>query len=193
MNSITVFCGSSSGYNEIFKTQAALLGHTLAKRNIRLIYGGAKVGLMGAVADGALQAGGKVIGVLPGFLQTKEIAHDHLTELILVQNMHERKLKMNELCDGVIALPGGYGTLEEFFEMLTWAQLGLHKKPIGLLNINGFYDSLDTLTKTMVDNGFLKQLNRDMLLISDNIEILLDSMLKYVAPSTGKWIQNETT
>jgi uncharacterized protein (TIGR00730 family) len=193
MNSITVFCGSSSGYDEVFKAQATLLGRTLAKRNTRVIYGGAKVGLMGAVADGALQAGGQVIGVLPGFLQTKEIAHDDLTQLILVESMHERKLKMNELCDGVIALPGGYGTLEEFFEMLTWAQLGLHKKPMGLLNINGFYDSLNTLTKTMVDNGFLKQLNRDMLLISDNIEILLDSMLKYIAPSAGKWIQNETT
>ncbi|MGE5106650.1 MAG: TIGR00730 family Rossman fold protein [Sphingobacteriales bacterium] len=192
MKSITVFCGSSFGYDEIFKTQANLLGQALAQRKIRLIYGGANVGLMGAVADGTLNAGGQVIGVLPKFLQEKEIAHKHLTELILVDSMHERKLKMNELSDGVIALPGGYGTLEEFFEMLTWGQLGLHKKPIAILNINGFYDSLNVLTKTMVDNGFLKQLNRDMLLISDNIEDLLEKMFNYKAPEVGKWITKET-
>jgi len=188
MNSITVFCGSSFGYDEIYRTQATLLGQSLAKRNIRLVYGGANVGLMGAVADGALNAGGQVAGVLPKFLQEKEIAHEHLTELILVDSMHERKVKMNELCDGVIALPGGYGTLEEFFEMLTWAQLGLHKKPVAILNINGFYDSLNALTKTMVDHGFLKQLNKDMLLISDNIEDLLNIMLNYKPPEVGKWI-----
>ena len=137
MKSITVFCGSSFGSDEIYKEQAILLGQTLAKQNIQLIYGGANVGLMGAVADGVLLEGGKVIGVLPHFLQSKEIAHQDLTELILVETMHERKTKMNNLCDGVIVLPGGYGTLEEFFEMITWAQLGLHKKPIAILNING--------------------------------------------------------
>lgn len=191
MKSITVFCGSSFGSDEIYKEQAILLGQTLAKQNIQLIYGGANVGLMGAVADGALSSGGKVIGVLPHFLQSKEIAHQQLTELVLVETMHERKTKMNELCDGVIVLPGGYGTLEEFFEMITWAQLGLHKKPIAILNIDGFYDDLINLVKTMVDKGFLKQINRDMLLISDTIDELLEMMRNYEAPIVGKWISRE--
>jgi uncharacterized protein (TIGR00730 family) len=191
MKNITVFCGSSFGSDPIFEEQATLLGQTLAKQNIQLVYGGSNTGLMKAVADGALNEGGKVTGVLPHFLQSKEIAHKNLTELILVETMHERKTKMNELCDGVIVLPGGYGTLEEFFEMITWAQLGLHKKPIGILNINGFYDDLIRLVQTMVDNGFLKQINRDMLLISDNIDELLEKMRNYEAPSVGKWISKE--
>lgn len=191
MKSITVFCGSSFGSDEIYKEQAALLGQTLAKQNIQLIYGGANVGLMGAVADGTLNDGGKVVGVLPRFLQSKEIAHNQLTELILVETMHERKTRMNDLCDGVMVLPGGYGTLEEFFEMITWAQLGLHQKPIGLLNIDGFYDDLIKLVQTMVDKGFLKQINRDMLLISDSIDELLEMMRNYQAPTVGKWISKE--
>lgn len=188
MNSVTVFCGSSFGFNEVYKDQANLLGQVLAKKGIRLVYGGAKVGLMGAVADGALSEGGEVIGVLPKFLLEKELAHEGLTELILVDSMHERKLKMNDLCEGVMALPGGFGTMEELFEMLTWAQLGLHEKPVALLNINGYYDSMNVLTKTMVDNGFLKDVNRDMLLVSDNIEDLLHQMVVYKAPEVGKWI-----
>lgn len=191
MKNITVFCGSSFGSNDIYKEQASLLGRTLAQQDIQLVYGGADVGLMGAVADGALQEGGKVIGVLPYFLQSKEIAHKNLTELILVESMHERKTKMNELCDGVIVLPGGYGTLEEFFEMITWAQLGLHQKPIAVLNIDGFYDDLIKLVQTMVDKGFLKQVNRDMLLMSDNIDELLEKMRNYQAPTVGKWISKE--
>jgi uncharacterized protein (TIGR00730 family) len=147
---------------------------------------------MGAVANGVLNGGGKVIGVLPHFLKSKEIAHQHLTELILVDSMHERKTKMNELCDGVIALPGGFGTLEEFFEMLTWAQLGLHKKPIAILNIDGFYNPLNVLIQVMVNKGFLKKVNQQMLLVSDNIDELLDKMKNYVAPTVGKWINNET-
>jgi uncharacterized protein (TIGR00730 family) len=192
MKRVTVFCGSSFGTEDIYTTQATLLGQTLAKRNIELVYGGANVGLMGAVADGVLNEGGKVIGVLPNFLKSKEIAHQDLTELILVDSMHERKTKMNELCDGVIALPGGFGTLEEFFEMLTWAQLGLHKKPIAILNIDGFYDSLNILVQTMVDKGFLKEVNQQMLLVSDNIDELLEKMENYVAPTVGKWINKET-
>lgn len=188
MKSVTVFCGSSFGFDEVYKDQANLLGQVLAKKGIRLVYGGAKVGLMGAVADGALSEGGEVIGVLPKFLLEKELAHEGLTELILVDSMHERKLKMNDLCEGVMALPGGFGTMEELFEMLTWAQLGLHEKPVALLNINGYYDSMNVLTKTMVDNGFLKDVNRDMLLVSDNIEDLLHQMVVYKAPEVGKWI-----
>ncbi|MCA1918222.1 MAG: TIGR00730 family Rossman fold protein [Flavobacterium piscis] len=191
MKRITVFCGSSFGTEEIYKEQATLLGQTLAKQNIELVYGGANVGLMGAVADGILKEGGKAIGVLPNFLRSKEIAHLGLTELILVESMHERKTKMNDLCDGVIALPGGFGTLEELFEMLTWAQLGLHKKPIAILNINGFYDALIELTKVMVEKGLLKEANQQMLLVSDNIDDLLDQMKNYVAPTTGKWIDKD--
>jgi uncharacterized protein (TIGR00730 family) len=189
MKSISVFCGSSNGNEDQFRIQANLLGQTLAKRNIRVIYGGANVGLMGALADGALEAGGEVVGVLPGFLQEKEIAHRNLTKLILVDSMHERKRIMSELCDGVIALPGGFGTLEEFFEMLTWGQLGLHKKPVAIFNINNFYKGLEILINTMTRTGFLKQQNKDMLLINDDIEVLLDLMSHYKAPVTGKWIE----
>ena len=192
MKNVTVFCGSSSGTESIYSTQATLLGRTLAKRNLKLIYGGAKVGLMGALADGVLSGGGEIIGVLPHFLRSKEIAHEGLTELILVDSMHERKTKMHELCDGIIALPGGFGTLEELFEILTWGQLGLHKKPVGLLNIKGFYDSLNMLLQTMVDKGFLKVINYRMLLISNDIDDLLEKMDNYIAPTIGKWINEET-
>jgi uncharacterized protein (TIGR00730 family) len=191
MKRITIFCGSSFGTKEIFKDQAILLGKTLADQGIEIVYGGAKVGLMGAVADGALQEGGKVIGVLPNFLKSKEIAHLRLTELILVDSMHERKTKMNELCDGVIALPGGFGTLEELFEMLTWAQLGLHAKPIAVLNINGFYDPLLHMLQVMVENGFLKEINQKMLIVSDSIEDLLSQMNNYTAPTVTKWITSD--
>jgi len=192
MKRITVFCGSSFGTEDIYKSEATTLGKVLAQKGIELVYGGANVGLMGAVADGVLREGGKVIGVLPHFLQSKEIAHEGLTELILVDSMHERKTKMNELCDGVIALPGGFGTLEEFFEMLTWAQLGLHKKPIAILNIDGFYDALKVLIQVMVDKGFLKAVNQEMLLVSDNIEDLITKMSEYTAPEVGKWISKTT-
>lgn len=191
MKRITVFCGSSFGTDKVYEEQAYELGKLLAEKNIGLVYGGAIIGLMGTVANGALNNGGEVIGVLPHFLKGKEIAHDQLTELILVDTMHERKTKMDALSDGVIALPGGFGTLEELFEMLTWAQLGLHKKPIGLLNTNGFYNNLLLLIQTMVDKGFLKQINQDMLLISDSIEDLLDKMNNYQAPTIGKWIEKE--
>ncbi|WP_421938904.1 TIGR00730 family Rossman fold protein [Pedobacter sp.] len=191
MKRITVFCGSSFGTEKIFEEQAYLLGKTLANKNIGLVYGGAKVGLMGSVANGAMENGGEVIGVLPHFLRSKEIAHNHLTELILVDSMHERKTKMNDLCDGVIALPGGFGTLEEVFEMLTWAQLGLHQKPIAFLNINGFYDELFALLKTMVTKGFLKEINESMVLSSSNIDDLLLKMENYQAPTVGKWIKKE--
>jgi uncharacterized protein (TIGR00730 family) len=191
MKRITVFCGSSFGTEKQYEEQAYLLGKTLAERNIGLVYGGANVGLMGAVADGAIENNGEVIGVLPHFLQNKEIAHEGLTELILVETMHERKTKMNDLTDGVITLPGGFGTLEEFFEMLTWAQLGLHQKPIGILNVNGFYNELLALMDTMVKKGFLKAINRNMLLTSENIDDLLNQMESYEAPGVSKWISKE--
>jgi hypothetical protein len=193
MKRITVFCGSNMGEDDCYMSQATLLGHTLAKHQIGLVYGGANIGLMGAVADGVLNEGGTVIDVIPDFLRSKEIAHKGLTKLIVVDSMHERKTQMSELCDGVITLPGGFGTLEEFFEMLTWAQLGLHKKPIAILNINGFYDALIDLLETMVNKGFLKDANYQMLLVSDDIEDLLNQMKNYVAPTVGKWISKETT
>jgi len=191
MKAIAVFCGSSSGNNENYKKQAIRLGQVLAKKNIDLVYGGAKVGLMGAIAEGALNNGGKVIGVLPTFLKSKEIAHSELTELILVESMHERKTLMHEMSDGVIALPGGFGTMEELFEMLTWSQLGLHKKPIGMLNIDGFYNALISLLDNMVEKGLLKPKNREMLLVDDNIDSLLYQMEQYIAPYVPKWIDEE--
>jgi uncharacterized protein (TIGR00730 family) len=188
MKNLTVFCGSSFGTDEIYEKQAFKLGQTLAERSIGLIYGGANVGLMGAVANGCLSKGGRVTGVLPRIIKDKGIAHKNLTEMILVDTMHERKTKMDELSDGVIALPGGFGTLEEFFEVLTWSQLGLHKKPVGLLNINGFYDPLMDLTRKMVEKGFLKEENRKMLLISDDVDCLLDLLENYVPMNVDKWI-----
>lgn len=193
MKRIVVFCGSSIGTDKIYEVQAYHTGVILATRSIGLVYGGARVGLMGAVADGALANGGEVIGVLPNFLKGKEVGHENLTDLILVDTMHERKTKMHELSDGVIALPGGFGTMEELFEMLTWGQLGLHKKPVGLLNVNGFFDELLAFVQTMVDKGFLKESNQQMLLAADKIELLLEKMKNYQAPATGKWITKEKT
>jgi len=188
---LTVFCGSSFGTDKIYEEQAYELGKKLAYEQIGLVYGGAITGLMGTVANGVLENNGEAIGVLPYFLQGKEIAHNHLTELILVETMHERKTKMNELSDGVIVLPGGYGTLEEFFEMITWAQLGLHQKPIAILNINGFYDDLLQMIQTMVDKGFLKEINQKMLIVDKNIESLLNKIKNYEAPKVDKWISKD--
>lgn len=176
MKRISVFCGSSMGSSPIFSTIAKELGSKLAIANLELVYGGSDFGLMGVVANGVLAKGGSVLGVLPTFLSEQEIAHKGLTKLYLVETMHERKKKMHDLCDGVIALPGGFGTLEELFEMLTWAQLGLHNKPIGLLNINGFYDELLKMLDTMVNNGFLKPIGKETLLVSDTIDGLLHKM-----------------
>lgn len=193
MRSIVVFCGSSEGYNEIYRDTAYELGAIMAERNIRLVYGGAKVGVMGALAEGALQNKGKVTGVIPTFLRTKEVAHEGLTEMVLTETMHERKTKMHELSDGIIALPGGWGTMEELFEMMTWAQLGLHPKPIGILNVNGFYEPLLALIELMTDEGFLKELYRDMLIVSDDIFDLLEKMNNYEVPDIPKWITPGTT
>lgn len=193
MKSIVVFCGSADGYNEAYRETAYETGRVLALKRIRVIYGGAKVGLMGAVADGALQEGGQVVGVIPGFLKTKEVAHEGLSELITVSTMHERKLKMNELCDGVITLPGGWGTMEEMFEMITWGMLWLHRKPVGILNVNGYYDALIALCDSMVQEGFLKEQFKDTLLVSTDISDLLHQMTHYQAPETAKWITAQTS
>lgn len=193
MKRIAVYCGSSTGTDIEFEVKALELGKLMASKNIELVYGGAKIGLMGAVAQGVLSEGGHAIGVLPKFLQTKEVAHDGLSQMILVDTMHERKTIMNDLCDAVIALPGGFGTMEEFFEMLTWGQLGLHKKPIGILDVNGFYKDLIHLIDMMVNKGFLKDINRKMVLVSEDINELLKQMRDYQAPEVKKWISKETT
>ncbi|MDR1203557.1 MAG: TIGR00730 family Rossman fold protein [Tannerellaceae bacterium] len=188
MRRIAVFCGSSLGANEVYCEQAYLLGETVARLGIGLVYGGGNVGLMKYVADGAIRRGGEVIGVIPGFLNKKEIAHTGLTELIVVETMHERKAKMNELADGVIALPGGYGTMEEFFEMITWGQLHLHQKPVAILNTNGFYNPLIKQVEVMATEGFLKESYRKILIIDDTIPCLLEKMNQYKPPVFDKWI-----
>jgi uncharacterized protein (TIGR00730 family) len=191
MKSIVVFCGSSEGANAVYASNAYELGETFAKKNIQLVYGGAKIGIMGKVAEGALTNGGKVIGVIPEFLTLKEVFHEGLTELIVTQNMQERKLKMHDLSDGIIMLPGGFGTLEEFFEMLTWSQLGLHQYPIGILNTNGFYDPLINMMQQMVTEGFVKNDHLNTILVDTNIENLLEKMEQYQPLPTPKWIKKE--
>jgi len=193
MKRIAIFCGSSEGYNELYRETAYELGVMLAQRSIEIIYGGAKVGLMGALADGALLHGGKVTGVIPYFLKTKEVEHDGLTELIVVDSMHERKQKMSKLCDGVITLPGGWGTMDELFEMMTWSQLGLHDKPIALLNVNGFFDALKALCDNMVTDGFVNESVNNSLLISESPEELLEQMFNYTPPPVAKWLTERTT
>lgn len=187
--SICVYCGSSAGTDSEIINQARLLGATLAKKDMTLVYGAAKIGVMGAVAQGALDANGKVIGVIPAFLQIKEVVHTGLTELIVNETMHERKMKLQELSDGFITLPGGFGTMEELFEVLTWSQLALHKKPVGMLNVNGFYDDLLSALKNMVDKGFLKQENYDILLIDTTIDGLLDQMENFKSMAMPKWLK----
>ncbi len=174
-----VFCGSGKGNNPIYADVGRELGRFLASQKIRLVYGGSQTGIMGAVADGALESGGEVIGVLPTFLTTREVAHPGITEMITVDSMHDRKLKMHHLSDGIIALPGGFGTFEELFEMLTWAQLGLHHHPIGLLNVNGYYDHLISMITHMNDEGLLRDPFQKMLLSSSSIEDLIAQMENY--------------
>ena len=160
LKSICVFCGSSEGTDPKIIEQASLLGQKLAAHQLTLIYGGSQLGIMGKVAKASLANGGKAIGIIPEFLKTKEIVYPDLDEIITTQNMHERKLKMQEMSDGFITLPGGFGTFEELFEIITWSQLGLHHKPIGLLNTNGFYDHLIAMLDEMVKRGFLNKNNR---------------------------------
>ncbi|NEN25124.1 TIGR00730 family Rossman fold protein [Cryomorpha ignava] len=193
MKRISVFCASSIGHNPIYKETAYQLGAFLAKREIGVVYGGSHLGLMGAVAQGALDNNGEVIGVLPHFMSGKEIAHPGLSKLFMVDSMHDRKLKMYELSDGIIALPGGFGTFEELFEMLTWAQLGLHKEPIGILNINGYYDHLLAMIETMRREGLLKESNAAMVLHSSNAIDLYDQMMAYVPDKNVLTIQKDQT
>ncbi|MGG0658317.1 TIGR00730 family Rossman fold protein [Rummeliibacillus pycnus] len=191
MKKLAVFCGSSNGASYVYIEGAKKLGKELAKRNIALVYGGASVGVMGAVANSVLEEGGYVIGVMPSFLEKREISHKNLSELIVVDSMHERKAKMADLADGFIALPGGPGTLEEFFEVFTWAQLGLHRKPCGLLNINHYYDPLITLFNHMADEKFLHEQYRSMALVNEEPKELLDQLSTYEPPSVKTYIKEK--
>jgi len=183
MNSIAVFCGSSIGASDAYREGAIQLGKELAKRQITLIYGGASVGIMATVADTVLQEGGKVIGVIPTLLEQREIAHQQLTELIVVNTMHERKSKMMELADGFIALPGGPGTLEEFFEVFTWNQIGLIQKPCAIFNIEQYFDLLISFFDHMQQEQFLKAQYREALIVDGNAAALLDQCQSFVPPA----------
>ena len=190
MQSAVVFCGANTGANALYSEVAAELGQAMAQRDIQVVYGAGKVGLMGVLADAALQAGGEVIGVIPFFLRKKEICHEELSNLYVVDSMHERKIKMAQLSDAVIVLPGGYGTMDEVFEMLTLAQLGQGQHPVGILNINGFYNALIAQLDHMAAEGFLKPAHRELLIVADTIGELLDRLEGYQAPpKEGKWIK----
>lgn len=190
MKNILVYCGSSLGFNEIYKNTATQAGKTLADKDKTLVYGAGSVGIMGTIADAVLANKGKVVGVIPSFMEKWEVQHTGLTETHVVETMHERKQLMAKISDGVVALPGGWGTLDELFEILTWKQLSLHQMPVGLLNVNGFFDPLIQMMAKMVEEGFLKQVNLDMLFIDDNFESLLNRMEQADYPDfpVGKWI-----
>ena len=188
---ISVFCGSSEGNDAYIVSQAYQLGVEFAKHDITLVYGAAKIGIMGQVAKGIMDNEGKTIGVIPEFLKMKEVYHPSLTELIITKNMHERKVIMYEKSEAFIILPGGFGTMDEFFEIATWGQLGLHTKPIGILNLNGFYNDLLAMAKTMVDKGFLKQANLNAVLVDTSISGLLNKVNNYKPLSVPKWLKKE--
>jgi len=185
---IAIYCGSSGGIGPHYLDAARAVGTYLAHHGIDVVYGGGRVGMMGAVASAALGAGGKVYGVIPEKLKTREIAHDGLTELHVVDGMHSRKTMMANMADAFIALPGGWGTLEEIFEVVTWTQLNYHKKPVGLLNVRGYYDHLIKFLDHATADGFIRSIHRPLLTSSDSLEELLDKMAKTIIPDIGRWI-----
>jgi uncharacterized protein (TIGR00730 family) len=186
---ICVFCGSSSGTRPVYQQAAQTVGQLLCRRGIELVYGGGRVGLMGIVANACLNEGGRVIGVIPQALADKEVAHTGLTELRIVTSMHERKSLMADLSDAFMALPGGFGTWEEFFEVLTWAQLGIHRKACGVLNVGGYYDPLLQMADRALSEGFVREMHRDMLLSDADPEQLLDRLNSYAGPAVEKGIR----
>jgi uncharacterized protein (TIGR00730 family) len=191
MKRICVNCGSSPGSNPLYMEMAGKLGQALIERNLELVYGGADIGLMGKVADTVLKAGGPVTGIIPKSFAQK-VLHQGLTKLHIVESMHERKAMMYDLSDGFVALPGGFGTIEEFTEILTWSQLGLNKKPCGLLNVDGYFDTLLSFFDNAVTEGFIKQEHRDMLLVEKSPKTLLEKFYSYKVPSTEKWVGIKT-
>ena len=188
MKRICVFCGSNNGASPIYLKTAEVVGTFLAVNNIELVYGGGRVGLMGKIADSVMANGGQVIGVIPQSLADKEVAHNGLSELHIVGSMHERKALMAELADGFIALPGGFGTFEEFCEIVTWAQLGFHSKPCGLLNVGGFYDNLTAMFDFATTEKFIRKEHRKLVLIECEIEILFELMKNFSPPIIEKWL-----
>jgi uncharacterized protein (TIGR00730 family) len=184
---ICVFCGSSSGVRPVYQQAAQTVGQLLCRRGIELVYGGGHVGLMGIVADACLSEGGRVIGVIPQALADREVAHTGLTELRIVGSMHERKALMADLSEAFMSLPGGYGTWEEFFEVLTWSQLGIQGKACGVLNVDGYYDPLLQMADRALSEGFLRDAHRDLLLSDSDPERLLDRLSSYAAPTVDKW------
>jgi uncharacterized protein (TIGR00730 family) len=190
MNNICVYCGSSFSGDPLLTQAIDQLAEIMVSRGAGLIYGGGKVGVMGMIADAVLKKGGKVTGVIPRFLEIKEIAHPDLTELHVVENMHQRKQLMSDLCDGYITLPGGIGTMEEFFEVLTWLQLGLHNKPVGILNVNGYYDFLLQQLDVMVEQRFLKPANRELVLSSADPIELIKLMDSFKAETGEAWFRD---
>ena len=193
MKRICVFCGSSTGTLPIYRETALTVGRLLAERDIAVVYGGGHVGLMGAVADGALQAGGKVTGIIPRSLMERELGHDGLTDLHVVGTMHERKAMMAEMSDAFIALPGGFGTYEEFFEVVTWSQLGVHRKPCGLLNLNGFYDALLALCDHATAQGFIRTVDRALVIADSDPKRLIETIASTVVPESTKWLSSKQT
>jgi hypothetical protein len=191
IRSLLVYCGANVGGSPVYRQSAQALGKMMAEEKIRLVYGGGSIGLMGILADSVLENGGEVTGVIPGFLDAKEIGHKGVRDMRVVSSMHERKALMEQLCDAAIALPGGFGTMDEIFEMLTWAQLGLHRKPLGLLNVNGYYDLFVAMMDKMVEEQFLKPLNRNLLLVAPDEKEML-RMLREADPKVEeKWINRE--
>ncbi|MSO51055.1 MAG: TIGR00730 family Rossman fold protein [Acidobacterium sp.] len=193
MKRLCVFCGSSVGSNPAYAEAAVTLGTLLARRGIGLVYGGGNVGLMGVIADAALAAGGEVIGVIPKALADREVAHHGVTELRVVDSMHTRKAMMADLSDAFIAMPGGVGTFEEFFEAITWTQLGLHRKACGLLNVAGFYTPLAVFIDQAVSDGFIKPVHRAAIVVDDNPERLLDTLTTIDLPDAPKWSNRRET
>lgn len=190
---VCVFCGSSSGIRPAYTSAARSVGRCLAANRIGIVYGGGRTGLMGAMADAAMEAGGDVIGVIPGHLRQREVAHEGLTELRVVGSMHERKAMMAELADAFLALPGGFGTFEEFCEIITWTQLGLHRKPCGILNVEGYYDHLLALFDHAVAEQFLKAAHRSIVISGEDPEGLIGLLLEYEAPVVDKWLDPDET
>ena len=193
MKRICVFCGSSLGSRAEYAEAAVMLGGLLARKKIGLVYGGGNVGLMGVIADAVLEAGGEVIGVIPHSLAQREIEHQGLTQLHVVDSMHTRKAMMADLADAFIAMPGGVGTFEEFFEAVTWTQLGLHRKPCGLLNVAGFYTPLAAFIDQAVSEGFIKPVHRASIVVDDDAERLLDTLASVKLPDVPKWIERDET
>jgi uncharacterized protein (TIGR00730 family) len=186
MKKVAVFCGSSTGFRDIYKNEAIALGNYFANNNIGLVYGGGKIGMMGVLADTMLKKNGEVIGVIPGLLRHEEVAHSDISKMIVTKTMSKRKVKISRLADGYIALPGGFGTLDEIFEALTLSQLGIEQKPVGILNTEGFFNPLLQQLDVMVREGYLKQSNKDMLLVSSSVCELMEEMINYSPPESTK-------